>query len=168
MATTRSPDAVAATTDAPAPPGERSGRVPLRLELRETLLTGAVDGTWWPQSRDLRVEIADLVDHLPAAVGGVVRLLFSPPDWDPDPDGRWPRTVSTRSFVTKIGHFPRDDTHLLAIRSLAGPRMLLLVIPADLPEDRAREVTRRALSSSGGESGADILARAGGPVAAAG
>ena len=72
---TTSPGASTASDAVPA-------RVPLRLELRPLGVPGHVDGGWWPQSRDLQVEAADLVDHFPVEVGRINRLLFSRPDWD--------------------------------------------------------------------------------------
>ena len=39
-----------------------------------------LDGGWWPQSRDLAVELADLVDHFPQAHGRIQRAVYSPPE----------------------------------------------------------------------------------------
>jgi hypothetical protein len=55
-------------------------RVPLRLRLSDPDRPHPLDGGWWPQSSDLSVEMADLVDGFPADRGRIVRALYSPPD----------------------------------------------------------------------------------------
>ena len=76
--TTSIPESPTAT----APANERVG---LRLRLLDPTAPGAVDGSWWPQSRDLAVELPDLVDHFPKERGQVHRVVFSRPDWDTGP-----------------------------------------------------------------------------------
>ena len=61
------------------------------------------------------MEVADLVEHFPLPSGRVVRVLISPPDWDPAP-----RQVRVAGGSVKIGSFPRDDTHLVLILEFAS------------------------------------------------
>src|SRR3954468_14586678 len=96
-------------------------RVPLRLDLRPSCVAGLEDGGWWPQSRDLRVEAADLVDHFPPDVGRINRLLFSRPDWDDgEVDGRGLRRIHAARGPVKVGSFPRDDTHQMVLSMASG------------------------------------------------
>jgi hypothetical protein len=81
-------------------------RLPLRLHLEPKIGTGALDGSWGPQSRDLPLELADLVDNFPAALGQVQRVVFSRPDWDTAP-----RRVRVARGLIKVGSYPHDDTH---------------------------------------------------------
>lgn len=83
-------------------------RLPLRLQLNPTMGHVALDGSWWPQSRDLSVELADLVDNFPVSLGEVHRVAFSRPDWDTAPD----RVRVARGLV-KVGSYPREDNHQL-------------------------------------------------------
>src|SRR5690349_3595217 len=53
-------------------------RGPLRLRMTEHPGRSYLDGGWWPQSRDLSRELADLVDHFPGAFGRIVRAVISP------------------------------------------------------------------------------------------
>jgi hypothetical protein len=80
-------------------------RAPLRLRLKPELGTGALDGSWWPQSRDLPLELADLVDHFPKELGVIDRVVFSRPDWDTAP-----HRIRVARGVLKVGSYPGDDT----------------------------------------------------------
>ena len=119
----------------------------LRLQLSDTPRHGRVDGAWWPRSRDLQREAADLVDHFPAASGRISRLVFSRPDWDNSShDGHGVRTIRAARGQVKVGSFPSDDTHLMILTMGSGQRLKLLVIPSDTPaaegEQRLRAVAQ--------------------------
>jgi hypothetical protein len=79
-------------------------RPPLRLQLNQPMGDGALDGSWWPQSRDLSLELADLVDKFPAALGEVHRVVFSRPDRDTAP-----HRVRVARGLIKVGSYPRED-----------------------------------------------------------
>jgi hypothetical protein len=103
--------------------------MPLRMQLRDSSSTGHINGVWWPQSRDLHVEAADLVDHFPDGVGHIDRLLFSRPDWDnPVVNGRGVRRIQARRGPVKVGSFPSDDTQLMILLLASGRRVSLRVL----------------------------------------
>src|SRR5690349_17664282 len=93
------------------------GRTPVRLRLVEDPAPGELAGVWWPQSRDLQMEAADLVDHFPSSAGRVERLLFSRPDWDASAtaEGGGVRSIVAARGRVKVGSFPHDDTHLMIV-----------------------------------------------------
>jgi Family of unknown function (DUF5994) len=104
-------------------------RVPLRLQLLDSPSTGHIGGVWWPQSRDLQVEAADLVDHFPDQVGHIDRLLFSRPDWDhPGAGGRGVRRIRAGRGPVKVSSFPSDDSQLMVLLLASGRRVSLTVI----------------------------------------
>jgi Family of unknown function (DUF5994) len=104
-------------------------RVPIRIQLGTVSSHGTVSGVWWPQSRDLQVEGADLVDHFPEESGHIARLLFSRPDWDnPVVEGRGVRRILARRGPVKVGSFPSDDTQLMILVLASGRRITLKVI----------------------------------------
>lgn len=115
----------------PAPPPLTRG--PLRLHLADGQSLGAPDGAWWPQSRNLQAEAADLVDHFPESAGYIYRLLFSRPDWDESTldTGRGVRRVTAGRGPVKCGSFPGDDTHRMVLTMSSGRRLSLVVIPSD-------------------------------------
>ena len=63
------------------PPRSRAIR-PLRLRMAPVPGASAMDGGWWPRSRELVFELGELVDHLPVVHGPVVCASFSPADPD--------------------------------------------------------------------------------------
>lgn len=115
----------------PEPRTSTSAPGSLRLRLDSSPEHGAPDGVWWPRSRDLQVEAADLVDHLPAAAGHINRLVFSRPDWDDAVvDGRGVRKIYAARGPVKVGSFPSDDTHLMILVMGSGQHLRLLVLPS--------------------------------------
>jgi hypothetical protein len=144
------------TASGPATVPRTSPRQPLRLRLSPTPGRSPVDGAWWPQTRDLDVELADLVDHWPDHLGSVYRALYSRSDWA----GR-PRTVATARRRIRTGTFPRDDTHLIVLSLSTRRSVELLVVPPGHPE--AESVMHWATHPLNRLTGAQILARSAAP-----
>jgi hypothetical protein len=109
-------------------------RVPLRLRMTGQPGEDHLDGGWWPQSRNLEVELADLVDHFPPRYGRIVRALFSPPDWGPAP-----RRIRVGQGYVKVGPFPRDDTHLVRLTTTGRVALDILVVPPGFTEAQGSE-----------------------------
>ncbi len=118
----------------------RPSRQPLRLRMGEPGKQ-PLDGGWWPQSRDLTTELGDLVDHFPAELGRVVRVLFSPPDWDDSPK----RVPTARGYV-KVGFDPHDDTHVVVLGTSDRQELCILVIPPDMSKAQGNEALRAAVT----------------------
>ncbi|HET7691138.1 MAG TPA: DUF5994 family protein [Nocardioidaceae bacterium] len=130
------------TSDSPSPSSPAQERESLRLTIAEHPARGKLGGAWWPQSRDIDLEFAALVEEFPALQGRVMRGLFSRPDWDTAP-----RKVATHRGFVKVGSFPNDDTHLMILTVSAEPwRLQLLVVPSDATADKARALMAAAAS----------------------
>ncbi|QWF20510.1 hypothetical protein KM427_16155 [Nocardioides sp. LMS-CY] len=129
------------------------GRGPLRLNMAEHPGKNRLDGAWWPQSRDLAVELADLVDHIPPRFGRVARVLFSPPDWDPGP-----RRVPVAGGYVKVGSFPRDDSHLIDLTMSDRTVLHVLVVPPGFTAGQGEEALLAAATSGNAHSANDLLA----------
>jgi hypothetical protein len=110
-----------------------------------------LDGGWWPQSRDLAVELADLADNFPAELGRIVRAVYSPPDWDPAP-----RRIPVRDGYVKVGSFPRDDTHLIHVKTSNRKVLRVLVVPPGSTDDQGREALLAAATSGNSHPAADV------------
>lgn len=122
---------------------EHAPRQPVRLELSPSPGRSPVDGGWWPRTRDLDVELADLIDSLPGGLGTMCGAHYSRPDWNTRP-----RTVATFRSRIQTGYFPRDDTHLLLLSTSTGTTIRLLVVPPEHPSgqralDRAAHPANR-------------------------
>jgi hypothetical protein len=116
-------------TPSPTSAHTSANRVPLRMQMLDSPSTGHLGGVWWPQSRDLQVEAADLVDHFPDQVGHIDRLLISRPDWDNAVfDGHGGRRIHARRGPVKVGSFPSADTQLMILLLATGRRVSLKVI----------------------------------------
>jgi hypothetical protein len=128
----------------------------LRLRLSTSIGRGALDGAWWPYSRDLAAEAVDLVDHFPTGFDRICRVVYSSPDWV-----ACRARVRAANGVVNLGSFPHDDTHLVMLRSVAAvyrPRpLLLLVVPPDTDDRAARHAMRIAAMPSNDKSAATIL-----------
>lgn len=132
----------------------------LRLQLSDSAAHVGVDGAWWPRSRDLQREAADLVDHFPTARGRIQRLLFSRPDWDGSgTDGRGVRTILSARGRVKVGSFPSDDTHLMVLSLASGLRLKVLVIPSATPAAEAQQLLSDAAAGGRTPEGAVDWAR---------
>lgn len=124
----------------------------LRLSLSDPGSPGALDGGWWPQSRDLPTELRDLVDHFPADRGRLTRAIFSPPDWEP-----CPRRVMVRHGYVETLSFPRDDTHVIVLRTSARTELCLLVVPPGVDEDHGHRALDAAATPRFATSAAQLL-----------
>lgn len=128
-------------------------RVPLRLRMSPQPGRDRLDGGWWPQSRDLAVELADLVDHFPPASGRIVRALYSPPDWDAFLD----RRVAIRGGTVKAGSFPHDDTHVIQLKTSDRTTLHVLVVPPGLSQDQGEEALLAAATRGNAHEAASLL-----------
>ena len=110
-----------------AEPEQPSARLPLRLHLLEASTRNPVDGSWWPQSRDLAVELPDLIDHFPQGRGVVQRVVFSRPDWDNEL-----RRVRVGHGQVKVGSYPHNDNHQVWL-SMSTHELIRLSVHAHQP-----------------------------------
>lgn len=122
------------TTSTSPPTNQAPERAPLRLRMAVQTGRNRIDGGWWPQSRDLAVEVADLVDHFPEGLGDITRAVFSPPDWD-----RSERRVPVARGVLRLGSFPRDDTHLMCLIMTDMRILRVLVVPPVFTQSQGEE-----------------------------
>jgi hypothetical protein len=124
----------------------------LRLRMGETPSSQPLDGGWWPQSRELTVELADLVDNFPPKRGRIVRVLFSPPDWDDAPK----RVPTARGYV-KVGSDPHDDTHVVMLTTSDREELCLLVVPPDMSRTKGDEALLASVTPGYASSPTELL-----------
>jgi hypothetical protein len=127
-------------------------RHPLRLRISDRPGLDTLDGGWWPQTRDLAVELADLVNHFPAALGRVQHAVYSPPDWDSPP-----RRVAVQDGYVELDAVPQDDTHIVLLRTSQRLTLRLLVVPHDFSDDQGAEALLAAATTGYAHSAGSLL-----------
>ncbi|MFC7495806.1 MULTISPECIES: DUF5994 family protein [unclassified Nocardioides] len=142
------------TPNAPAPDPESAerSRTPLRLRLAEHADGDSLDGGWWPHSRDLTVELADLVDQFPPQCGRIERALFSAPDWESAP-----RRIAVAAGYVDVEAFLRDDAHLMHLTTVDGSLVRLLVVPPEVTDQQGEEALLAAATSGNAHSASSLL-----------
>jgi hypothetical protein len=125
----------------------------LRLRLSASIGRGALDGAWWPRSRDLERGLAELVDHFPVAAGRIVHAVYSVPDWLPAH-----RRIHVKNRVIKVGYFPDDDSHRILLGLASRQILQIMVVPPGSSSSLALTVMAKAASPTNRDSAAAILA----------
>jgi hypothetical protein len=103
-------------------------RRPLRLQLNGAMGDGTQDGTWWPQTRDLTIELPDLVDNFPEDYGLVDRIVFARPDWDSAP-----RQVRVQRGLLQVGPYSSGTVNQLLLSMSMRRDITLVVTPPEAP-----------------------------------
>jgi hypothetical protein len=137
-------------TRPPAPSG-------LRLQLDPTMAgTGAVDGGWWPRSRDPDAELPGLIAALDASLGPITRVALNLDAWDSAP-----RRVAVDGRRVRVGWFRHMDAHTIGVTRALQDRMALLVVPPQATTAAAQIAMAMAADAANSAGPADILAAAG-------
>jgi hypothetical protein len=150
MTAATSTPTTAASTRPSAPPG-------LRLQLDPTMAgTGAVDGGWWPRSRDPDAELPGLIAGLDASLGPITRVALNLDAWDSAP-----RRVAVDGRRVRVGWFRQMDAHTVGLTRAAQDRVVLLVVPPQATTAAAQIAMAMAADAADSAGPADILAAAG-------
>lgn len=130
-----------------------SGRTPLRLQMTERSASSSrLDGGWWSQSRDLDVELADLVAHFPVRFGRIVRAMVAPSDWEPS------HQPSADEGRVRIDALAADAHHVIDLETADGTVLHLLVAPPGFNDADGAEALLAAATPGNTHSAADLLA----------
>jgi hypothetical protein len=145
------------TTPTTAPPTRPPARPGLRLQLDPTMAgTGAVDGGWWPRSRDPDAELPDLIAGLDSTLGPITRIALNLNAWDTAP-----RRVAMDGRRVRVGWFRHMDAHTIGVSRASQDRVLLLVVPPQATTAAAGIAMAMAADAANSAGPADILAAAG-------
>jgi hypothetical protein len=148
-AATSTPTTAPLSTRPLAPPG-------LRLQLDPTMAgTGAVDGGWWPRSRDPDAELPGLIAGLDASVGPITRVALNLDAWDTAP-----RRVAVDGRRVRVGWFRHMDTDTIGLTRAGQDRIILLVVPPQATTAAAQIAMAMAADAASARP-TEILAAAG-------
>jgi hypothetical protein len=147
----------ATSTLATAPPIPPSAPPRLRLQLDPTMTgAGAVDGGWWPRSRDPDAELPDLIAGLESSIGPITRVSLNLDAWDTAP-----RRVAVDSRRVRVGWFHHMDAHTIGVTRASQSRVTLLVVPPQATTAAAEIAMAMAADATTSDGPADILVAAG-------
>jgi hypothetical protein len=150
MTAATSTSTTAPPTRPPAPPG-------LRLQLDPAMAgTGAVDGGWWPRSRDPDAELPGLIAGLDSSLGPITRVALNLDAWDTAP-----RRVAVNGRRVRVGWFRQLDPDTIGVTRAGQDRVALLVIPPQATTAAAGSAMATAADGSNSAGPTDILAAAG-------
>jgi hypothetical protein len=106
---------------------------------------GALDGAWWPHTRNAAVEFAALIPLVAEHLGGPVRRVSGNIEaWDPEQ----PRRLRIGDGLVRVGWFHTIDPATVTLGRGGEARVTLLVVPPDL-EPAAAAGLLRQLSAAG-------------------
>jgi hypothetical protein len=132
-----------------APPG-------LRLQLDPTMAgTGAVDGGWWPRSRDPDAELPGLITALNSLLGPITRVALNLDAWDTAP-----RRMAVDGRRVRVGWFSHMDAHTIGVTRASQGRVALLVVPPQATSAAAEIAMAMAADAANNARPAEILAAA--------
>ncbi|MFI9360339.1 DUF5994 family protein [Kitasatospora sp. NPDC053057] len=132
----------------------KPGTVVLRLETTQSR-EGALDGAWWPHSRNIGAELPGLVHALTEHLGPIASVGLDTDAWDDVPARL---VVDGRSV--HIDQYPVSDDTVIITR---GDRdhFSLLVVPPQASQAAALAAMARAIEAGGTDSAQQILVATG-------
>lgn len=117
---------------------------------------GAVDGGWWPHSRDATAELPGLIAAVDQRLGRrTSRIGLSGTAWT-----NIPRRIPAHGRTVKVGWFDAIDPLIVSLTITGGARIVLLAIPPDTPVGTANNALTLSTVSRGHTRPADILTTA--------
>lgn len=136
----------------PIPRYHPSRRSPPRLRMVEIPGRDRLDGGWWPYSRDLAVELSELVDRIPLRFGRAFRALVSPAGWEPAP-----LVIRDRGGDLEVVSCPALDPHVIHFTTSLWPLLRVLVVPPGLTQDQGGRALLAAATRGNAQSARDLL-----------
>lgn len=103
----------------------------------------ALDGAWWPRSRDAAPELIALAAGLTALFGKIIRLAVDRTDFDDIP-----HKITVNGRVIRVGWFDNLN-HIVIVTRGRQDEFLLLVIPPHTPPAAAAAALASAASATG-------------------
>ncbi len=129
------------------PPQSAPGREPPRLSFDPARSRrGAVDGGWWPQSRNATAELPGLIAALDSRPGvHVRRLSVHVNEWDDIPR----RLPIGGSRVIRVNWFTTIPRHTISVSADAHDMINLLVVPSGTAAAPAQAALEAAMTGRG-------------------
>jgi Family of unknown function (DUF5994) len=116
---------------------------------------GAVDGGWWPRSRNAHVELPGLIAALDAWPGvRVQRVALHRDEWDGIPH----RLTADNGHLVTVDWFTTISRHTVSVTTAGGREPIaLLVVPPSTRAEAAWDAMNTAATGPGTAKATDIL-----------
>jgi Family of unknown function (DUF5994) len=119
---------------------------------------GAVDGGWWPHSRNALTELPGLIAALDSRPGvRVQRLSVHRDDWDDIPH----RLTTDKGHRIRVDWFTTIARHTVSVTTAGKGTIEVLVVPPGTADGAAQTAMNTAATGPGGAQAADILTASG-------
>lgn len=128
------------------------GKTPrLRLKPR-ALITGCVDGAWWPHSTDLVKELPDLLAVLSVRLDAITQVVFNPSEW-----ATAPSKLLTAGREIRLDGSQIHPPGTVEVVGINRKRILLLIVPHQMNPDMAHEAMMAAAAPHNESTVDDLL-----------
>ncbi|MER6459849.1 DUF5994 family protein [Streptomyces sp. NPDC001228] len=118
----------------------------LRLRLApRSELPRAIDGAWWPRSRDLLAELPQLLAGLPREWGHITSVTVNGAVWSAAPG----RILVSNQVVRLHRALAANAPHTVVLLAPGRGRWDLVVVPPDTTEDAAEPLMAAAAAVPG-------------------
>jgi len=115
---------------------------------------GAVDGGWWPHSRNAPAELPGLIAALDSRPGvRVQRLSVHRDDWDEIPH----RLTTDAGHLIRVDWFTTIPRHTVSVTTAGKGTIEVLVVAPGTAEGTAVTAMNMAATGLGGDQAGDIL-----------
>ena len=115
---------------------------------------GAIDGGWWPHSRNAPAELPGLVAALDSRPGvRVLRLSVHRDDWDEIPH----RLTTDKGHLIRVDWFTIIPRHTISVTTAGQGTIELLVVPPGTADGTAQTALNMAVTGPVGAQAGDIL-----------
>jgi hypothetical protein len=115
---------------------------------------GAVDGGWWPHSRNAPAELPGLIAALDSRPGvRVQRLSVHRDDWEDIPH----RLTTDTGHVIRVDWFTTIPRHTVSVTTVGKEPIALLVVPPGTADGAARTALNMAATGPPAAQAGDIL-----------
>ncbi len=115
---------------------------------------GAVDGGWWPHSRNAPAELPGLIAALDSRPGvQAQRLSVHRDDWDEIPH----RLTTDQGHRIRVNWFTTIPRHTISVTTVGNGTIEVLVVPPGTAEGTAVTAMNMAVTGPGGAQAGDIL-----------
>lgn len=137
------------------PPPVPHTHLRLRLKPQGSAASGYVDGAWWPRSRDLTAELAELAEALAVRLGTVERVAYALSAWNVAP-----RKADVVGFRVRLEGFTHQDRNVIHVTGSNRGRISILVVPPEMTEPAGDDAMMAAVLRDNADRPEEILTAA--------